>query len=35
MFYIGGMGTYDFNLAIDADGKKYDLLWNEDNLSSI
>lgn len=30
MFFIGGMGTYDFNLAIDADGKKYDLLWNEE-----
>lgn len=30
LFYIGGMGTYDFNLAIDADGTKYDLLWNEE-----
>jgi len=30
MFFIGGMGEYDFNLSVDVDDKKYDLLWNEE-----
>lgn len=29
MFYFIGMGTYDFNLAIEHNDTKYNLLWNE------